>query len=510
MSDVHSHRATDSRVRGRLGPFELWTRGPRRLRNRIFAAWLISLLVALGSGWLAMSLGWTGLSWQLGATHWYLSFYPPVLIAMGWLLWFGFSWAAVLAWVTGWVLSSLGGMPVGDAAFYALIDPAGVAVFALVYYAVPQTADLRIWPNLVLFVVLLFAAAIYSSLGAFYWAQSVSVAPTDLLRVWQGWWQGYLLQGLLVLLPLVLLLDRSFRRWQARTGLWSLQLPRSASFSRITAPVVVLLSAFLLFTYLSVDLIDGILMVASLSREPAVWQPLSAASRDAIGALFWVVILILLAVAVFGIAVFRYWTRRLQRSRRALLEINEALREEVQRREAVQAELYREATIDPLTGLYNRRFMRSWLEKELARERRHDETLAMLMIDIDHFKKLNDHYGHSAGDSALTQLCTFLQENVRESDIACRFGGEELVLLMGDVDPPSAHRRAVDLLEGVRELEISHDGERLPSLTVSIGLALSPRDGTDFDSLIQSADDAMYKAKRSGRDQLCVAGSDNE
>lgn len=161
---------------------------------------------------------------------------------------------------------------------------------------------------------------------------------------------------------------------------------------------------------------------------------------------------------------------------------------------------------DALTGLYNRRFLEESLRREFARAERKETPLALMMIDADHFKRFNDNYGHDGGDYVLQQLGHLLGEFIRESDIACRFGGEEFVLLLPGASAADATVRGAALLNEVRKLKLQSHGKTMGKLTVSIGLSLFPDHANDPELLLQTADSALYEAKRTGRDKLVVAG----
>jgi len=166
----------------------------------------------------------------------------------------------------------------------------------------------------------------------------------------------------------------------------------------------------------------------------------------------------------------------------------------------------RQQTIrDALTGLYNRRFLEESLNREMARCKRNGTGFGVLMLDLDHFKRINDTFGHDAGDSVLREFARALQENTREADIACRFGGEEFVVVLPDTGLEGATVRAERTLDVVRNLHVTHDDRALGLITTSIGLAMYPRHGETVKALIQSADKALYEAKGAGRDRLVIA-----
>lgn len=168
--------------------------------------------------------------------------------------------------------------------------------------------------------------------------------------------------------------------------------------------------------------------------------------------------------------------------------------------------LRQQSIIDPLTGLYNRRYLDETLKRELARAVRHNKPLALLELDIDHFKKVNDTYGHDAGDLVLSLVAKELKSGIRESDLACRFGGEELVVILPECDRQAALERAEKLRQAISRLEVLHNGQRISNITASFGVATNPEHGSDPDHLFRCADQALYSAKHKGRNRVELAG----
>jgi diguanylate cyclase (GGDEF)-like protein len=164
----------------------------------------------------------------------------------------------------------------------------------------------------------------------------------------------------------------------------------------------------------------------------------------------------------------------------------------------------REQTIrDSLTSLYNRRFLQDYLERELIRARRERAPLALIMMDLDRFKRLNDSEGHQAGDQVLVQMGALLKRHVRGSDIACRYGGEEFAVVLPKTTLESAQRRSAEICSAIRR-----EAELLRGVTASLGVALCPAHATDAEELLRAADHALYEAKRAGRNQVRIfAGS---
>jgi len=161
------------------------------------------------------------------------------------------------------------------------------------------------------------------------------------------------------------------------------------------------------------------------------------------------------------------------------------------------------AHCDALTGVKNRSTFSEALNREISLSQRHDHDFTMLVIDIDHFKKVNDSYGHSVGDDALKAVADTIQKSIRTTDMLFRYGGEEFVVLLGNTDCEKSYHIAERVLESVRKINIAVK-QQLLELSVSIGMAcLSTQDNGE--SLFQRADAAMYSAKNDGRDQIIVA-----
>lgn len=165
---------------------------------------------------------------------------------------------------------------------------------------------------------------------------------------------------------------------------------------------------------------------------------------------------------------------------------------------------------DPLTGLYNRRFMEEFAVQEIRKIKRHNMPLALFMIDVDHFKIFNDTHGHDAGDLVLHELANHFGKYCRDSDVACRYGGEEFVIILPACERERAVAIAQRLCDGVREqLRINYRNEIL-AVTISIGVACCLSQEQSIGQLIKAADTALYAAKREGRDRVAVAESQAE
>jgi len=185
-----------------------------------------------------------------------------------------------------------------------------------------------------------------------------------------------------------------------------------------------------------------------------------------------------------------------------LQRLNKALHQEIERREALEHELRRIASVDELTGLHTRRHVLELGEHEQRRRARHGYDLSILMMDLDHFKRINDGFGHAAGDQVLGDFGFLLCSSLRQGDIAGRFGGEEFLAILPETDLATAQSIAERLCKQVRENSTLWKDQSL-AVTVSIGLVAVDRDES-LECAIARADHALYLAKRAGRDRVMV------
>lgn len=166
--------------------------------------------------------------------------------------------------------------------------------------------------------------------------------------------------------------------------------------------------------------------------------------------------------------------------------------------------LYFQSIHDPLTGLFNRRYMEELLDKELLRTARKESSLGLIMIDIDYFKEVNDRFGHEAGDVFLHELGIFLQRNIRGGDYACRYGGEEFLIILPEATLESTRERAEQLLERARKMSIAYRDQTIGAVTLSMGISAFPDCGLTAEELLRAADSALYRAKSEGRNRVML------
>jgi len=175
----------------------------------------------------------------------------------------------------------------------------------------------------------------------------------------------------------------------------------------------------------------------------------------------------------------------------------------------LRVSLRQQSIIDPLTQLYNRRYLDEVLKRELARADRNGTPVSVLVLDLDHFKRINDTYGHEAGDAILRKVALTLRENIRSCDVACRMGGEEMVVLLPECGTDNALKRADALRLAIAGDDVLHAGQRIGA-TASIGIATYPGHGTNMRTLVHAADLALYEAKHGGRNCVRVAQGESQ
>ncbi len=175
-----------------------------------------------------------------------------------------------------------------------------------------------------------------------------------------------------------------------------------------------------------------------------------------------------------------------------------------------QQVLQDEAIHDPLTNLYNRRYLTESLSRELKVAIRENRSLCVAMLDIDHFKIFNDNYGHEAGDEELKFIGRYLSDTFRGSDIACRFGGEEFVLILTNTDVDKVLPRLEQVRNEIKNKKINYKNITLPQITISIGLAQAPLHGSTVENIMRASDNALYAAKSEGRDRIIISHSSSK
>ena len=169
---------------------------------------------------------------------------------------------------------------------------------------------------------------------------------------------------------------------------------------------------------------------------------------------------------------------------------------------AYHDEIYRLSTIDGLTQVNNRRSFDETIEREISRCRRYGRTLSMVLIDVDHFKRINDTFGHLAGDAVLKEVASAIKKRIRKEDLLARYGGEEFAVLTPEVDLKGALAMAEKVRKVIEKHEFSFDDESIP-VTISCGVSTLGKKSDGAEAMVQRADEKLYEAKEAGRNQVC-------
>ncbi len=463
-----------------VSPLALWRQGRLRERVLVLGGWVICLLASVGLGLATVIYQWSGLPLDFSGTQVYITLYPPLLICLWWTLCFGWWWGAIPAYLATLALALYAGMPLAWALVFAAANPLGFAVLVIGYRAISVPRDMRSLRAVFFFLQLAFVGSIFSSAGALVWSYTNRIDTTDLLPIWQGWWLGGFLQSALIVGPLMYLSWPALLRWQERHP----DYLRSESVDtrhRILHLIWATVGGTLFYGLLTIWLgTDQVARAASADAMSRAAQVLAATSW----VFFWVFVLIVLFMGFFIYRLFMRW----QAASDALL-----------------LQLTTLARTDELTGLINRRATEEQLHVQWHRRQRYGEVTGILVLDIDHFKHINDSHGHDAGDAVIRALAERLRENVRATDAAGRWGGEEFLVVLPNIDRENLWLFAERLRRHVERSVVPYQGHVL-HCTISLGLSLIEAADPTYQAALKRADQALYQAKAEGRNRSVWAG----
>ncbi len=428
--------------------------------------------------------------------------WPPSGLALAALLILGNR-----AWPGIWAGATLANLTVASSPLAAVVIGSGNTLEALACAALIRRygGDVRqieeAWQVVRFVAFAALSSTVAATLAIAWLALEGAVAPHAIPANWWTWWQGDA-SGIIIVAPLIL-------SWCAPV---QVALPPA-----MKAESAILAGSLLLVSFLVFGSGDGHLYAApplSFAVLPfVVWaafrfnqRAVCTASAAVCGIAVWNTVrgggpfaqqslnhtlLLLLAFISTVVTTGLMVSAAVAERRQAMAKLAGAL-----------GALREQASTDPLTGLSNRRHLWEFLQREWLRSRRKSGTLALIMIDLDHFKRMNDSHGHDAGDAVLRQVADLLRAHVRASDIACRFGGEEFVLVLPDVPLQAVELRAEEVREAISRMEPRHRGQPLAGLTASFGVAVFPDHAGEPESLLRAADRALYLAKESGRNRV--------
>ena len=439
--------------------------------RRIALAMLVVLALATATGILNVTQDWNGLPLRLGPFELPVTIYPPFVLSLLAAIWLGPTWGLVPAYAANLAGALVSGLSPWTALLFALAGALEVLIFWGSMVTLNISPDLRRLRDFGRYFLVCLIAPITASLAILLWNTARGLDTTAGLRVWRGWVIGDFLQALVVVAPLLHLAGPRARNWIDRQFAtpprYEVTYTRAALLAAVTftmIAVLVFIGIFMLHESLELDPTartrGGQLLVERL-REMQLYLGVLVASLT-------------IAAGVFSTVLARMGERQRSLSRR-----------------------------ESLTGCFNRRAFYELFPREVERARRLGQGVAIVFVDIDHFKAINDRHGHETGDRVLQLLSTRLRAIIRETDLLFRWGGEEFVVLLPHTVPGEAPVLAERIRAAVAERPFAAS-ESHPdvAVTVSVGVAGTSAWPVDPDALLASADAACYQAKARGRNQV--------
>jgi diguanylate cyclase len=439
--------------------------------RRIAVLGAVILAVSLVTGILNVTLDWNGVPVPLGPVEVPVTVYPPFVLSLLAAVWLGPTWGLVPAYTANLAGALVAGLGPLTSILFALAGALEVLIFWGSMVTLNINPELRRRRDLARFFLVCVIAPITASLAALLWTTAHGLDTTAGLRVWRGWVIGDFLQALLVVAPLLRLAGPRARAWIdhqfATPPHYEVTYTRAALVAAVT------------FSLIAVLVFVGIYeLEASLDLDPtartASGQLLVPRLREMQLYLGVLVAALTVAASVFSTVLARMGERQRGLSRR-----------------------------ESLTGCFNRRAFYELFPREVDRARRLGQGVAVVFLDLDHFKRVNDRHGHEAGDRLLQQLSARLFGLIRETDLLFRWGGEEFVILLPHTGPGEAPALAERVRAAVAERPfLANDAHRGVSITVSVGVAGPVTGPIDPDALLARADAACYRAKEAGRNRV--------
>ncbi|WP_166423779.1 GGDEF domain-containing protein [Paraglaciecola sp. 20A4] len=414
-----------------------------------------------------------------------MTIYIPTLICIPIVLWYGYLWGAIVAYLASFTVALVGGMPLYWALIFAFSNPLGLLMYSLFYRVSQLRTDMRGSNAIVGFVLISLLASLAGSTGSFIWTHTNQIGIHQTFAVWQGWWLGEWLHSLLIVLPILYFSSSYVQAW-----LHPLK-DKDAVFTNTRKTVTVAISSLL------VVLVGYVLTARMFSVKQAeeaiklIDQPLISEhisnAVDGMSYPLFVLIVVMLAMAFLGYQVVLYFNR-------VLLAANEKLSEQNITLESL-------ANVDSLTGIFNRRKAMEFFELEFLRAKRTQKWLCVMMLDVDHFKSINDTFGHLVGDEVLVDIAKQVKANLRPYDLAGRYGGEEFILVLPSTSLDEAVQVGERIRQTIKDAIIEINGLEI-HVTMSIGISSYHEDDSNSAQSLTRADDALFRAKRAGRN--CV------
>jgi diguanylate cyclase (GGDEF)-like protein len=439
--------------------------------RRIAALGAVILALSLATGILNVTLDWNGIPVRLGPVEVPVTVYPPFVLSLLAAVWLGPTWGLVPAYTANLAGALVAGLGPLTSLLFALAGALEILIFWGAMVTLNISPELRRRRDLGRYLLVCVIAPITASLAVLLWNTAHGLDTMEGLRVWRGWVIGDFLQALLVVAPLLRLAGPRARAWIdhqfAAPPHYEVTYTRAALVAAVT------------FSLIAVLVFVGIYeLEASLDLDPtartASGQLLVPRLREMQLYLGVLVAALTVAASVFSTVLARMGERQKRLSRR-----------------------------ESLTGCFNRRAFYEIFPREVERARRLGQGVSVVFLDLDHFKRVNDRYGHDTGDRLLQQLTARLLGIIRETDLLFRWGGEEFVILLPHTGPGEAPVLGERIRTTVADRPfLANEAHRGVSITVSVGVAGVVAGPVDPDALLARADAACYRAKEGGRNRV--------
>lgn len=443
-----------------------------RRARKVIIIWGVSTAVAIALALLEARLNWSGMPIRVGS--WTLGFtvYPPVLIGVLLTLWIGPAFGATTAYLATLVSGLYGGLSPFRAAFFAMGSPVELLLlwFLLVILRVqPDLPRLRDWG---LFAVAALIAATASSVDIMLYNAALRTALDEGQRLWLGWILGDVFQMVALAAPLLWLIGNQVRSYLRD----AMGVPprRETSTTKMLLLLLFVWATLGLLVFLGVQLLERALQIPDFAVT-ITGDPLLPRLREM--GLFVGVFVVVLLITTMALTA-------------TLAGIGEQHRERSLR--------------DELTGCFNRRAFKRLFAREAERSAGLNRPMSLVYFDVDHFKKLNDRFGHAEGDLALASVASHATDMLSAQELLFRWGGEEFVVLLSHTGHDEARQFAERLRAQIETKVRAGDAEVSVPVTISLGVATAAPPDYDAESLIRNADAALFLAKSSGRNRVAT------
>ena len=440
--------------------------------RRIAALGVVVLAVSMATGILNVAWDWNGIPLRLGpGLELPVTIYPPFVLSLLAAVWLGPTWGLVPAYSANLASGLTGGLSPLTALLFAFAGALEVLIFWGSMVTLNISPELRRWRDLARFTLVCLIAPITASLAVLIWNTAHGLDPEAGFQIWKGWVFGDILQALLVVAPLLHFAGPRARPWIDRQFATP---PRyEVTYTRAALIAAVTFSLIAVLVFVGIYTLQESLDLDATARTPSgeLLVPRLREMQIYLGVL---VAALTVAASVFSNVLARMGERQRGLSRR-----------------------------ESLTGCFNRRAFYELFPREVDRARRLGQGVAIVFLDIDHFKAINDRYGHETGDRVLQQLSARLRGIIRETDLLFRWGGEEFVILMPHTGPGEAPALGERIRIAVAERPFAaSDSHHEVVVTVSLGVAGTAEWPIDPDALLGRADAACYRAKEGGRNRV--------